>query len=125
MAGWVGTRNKCTSFYELVFFLISTSNMTIQELQTWVADDWKAFPKNKPNIEQQILLILEELGEVAEAIRKEDGRKQRVSYTTDIGSEMADLLVSLVTLANSFAVDLQGEVVAFQERLVKRHQQGF
>ncbi len=99
--------------------------MTIQKLQQWVADDWEKYPKNKPNIEQQVLLIVEELGEVAEALRKMGGRKDRTSKEVHLGSEFADLVVSIVTLANTYDVNLSFEIEEFQERLQSRHDQGF
>jgi NTP pyrophosphatase (non-canonical NTP hydrolase) len=99
--------------------------MQINELQNWVADDWKKYPKNKPDLAQQILLVIEELGEVAEAVRKTEGRKDRVEKEVAIGSEMADLVISIITLANTYDVDLTTEIEAFQSRLAERQNQGF
>jgi NTP pyrophosphatase (non-canonical NTP hydrolase) len=99
--------------------------MQINDLQKWVADDWKKYPKNKPDLTAQILLVIEELGEVAEAIRKTDGRKERVNKEVDIGSEMADLVISTITLANTYDVDLTSEIEAFKIRLEDRQKQGF
>jgi len=99
--------------------------MQIKDLQKWVADDWKKYPKNKPDLGQQILLVIEELGEVAEAIRKNDGRKERVNKEIYIGSEMADLIISIITLANTYDVDLTTEIEAFKIRLANRQDQGF
>ena len=94
--------------------------MKIQELQDWVAADWQKHPENITSQESQCLLLVEEVGEVAEAIRKLDGRKERASDKPDIGSEMADVLISLVTLANSYQVDLTAEIDRFQVRLAER-----
>jgi len=99
--------------------------MQITELQKWVADDWEKYPKNKPDLAQQILLVIEELGEVAEAIRKTEGRKERVAENGAIGSEMADLLISIVTLANTYDVDLTTEIEEFKTRLAERQKQGY
>ena len=100
-------------------------HMQINELQKWVADDWKKYPKNKPDLAQQILLVVEELGEVAETIRKTDGRKDRVKKEVAIGSEMADLVISVITLANTYEVDLTKEIEIFKSRLAERQKQGF
>ena len=99
--------------------------MQINELQKWVADDWEKYPKNKPDLAQQILLVVEELGEVAEAIRKTDGRKDRVEKQVSIGSEMADLLISIITLANTYEIDLTTEIETFKSRLAERQNKGF
>ena len=100
-------------------------HMQINELQKWVADDWEKYPKNKPDLAQQILLVMEELGEVAEAIRKTDGRKDRVEKQVSIGSEMADLLISIITLANTYEIDLTTEIETFKSRLAERQNKGF
>lgn len=95
--------------------------MTIQQLQDWVSDDWKNHSKSLPTSEQQILYVLEELGEVAEAIRKHNRNKERIQKPTDVGSEIADVLISLVTLANTYNVDLTTEILKFKMRLQERH----
>lgn len=99
--------------------------MTIQELQEWVKDDWKKRSNHQPSVELQLLYILEELGEVAEAIRKTNGSKARKQIDVDLGSELADLLISITTLANHFSIDLEKEIQAFQLRIAERHNQGF
>lgn len=98
--------------------------MNIQTLQTWVADDWKKWSSHHPTVEQQLLYIIEEFGEVAEAIRKMDGRKERVEKKVDLGSEVADLIISITTLANYFDIDLAVELEKFQARTIQRHQAG-
>lgn len=102
--------------------------MKLQELQKWVHEDWQTSSHEKPSRELQILFMVEEMGEVAEAIRKKDGRKKRVSPNKDfidVGSEMGDLLIALVTLANTYDVNLAEEVTRFQARLKERQKVGY
>lgn len=99
--------------------------MTIQELQQWVRDDWEKYPKNKPTSEQQILFLLEEMGELAEAIRKDKGNKDRINKETSIGAEMADLLISMITLANTYEINITNEIGEFKSRLASRQKQGY
>lgn len=99
--------------------------MSIQQLQTWVEANWSTQSKQRPDIELQLLYILEELGEVSEAIRKQRGLKQRTANTTNLGSELADLLVSIVTLANHFDIDLDKELGLFRKRLTERQKKGY
>lgn len=94
--------------------------MTIQELQDWVSNDWNENPQSMPGLELQILYIVEELGEVAEAIRKNSGKKHRANKDVDLGSEIADLIISITTLANNFDVDITKELDLFKERLHNR-----
>lgn len=99
--------------------------MTINELQTWVKEDWRKRSTHQPSVELQLLYILEELGEVAEAIRKTGGSKARKDIKVDLGSELADLLVSITTLSNHFDIDLEKEIILFQLRLAARHGAGY
>lgn len=96
--------------------------MTILELQEWVQNDWKNQSKLQPTLTDQLLFAIEEFGEVAEAIRK---RTMKDDYKQDddkLGSEFGDLFVSLVTLANSFDINLTQEIVGFQEKMALRRQ---
>jgi NTP pyrophosphatase (non-canonical NTP hydrolase) len=99
--------------------------MTITDLQQWVTDDWRQRSRHQPTVELQLLYIMEELGEVAEAIRKQDGKKDRKQSEVDLGSEMADLIISITTLANHFEVDMEQEIKRFQERITARHNNGY
>lgn len=98
--------------------------MTFNDLQLWVTNDWQKNSRHLPDVELQLLYIIEEMGEVAEAIRKQKGKKNRKTTETNLGSEMADLFISLVTLANYFKIDLDQEIEKFKERIAKRHDAG-
>lgn len=94
--------------------------MTIQELQQWVRNDWETNSKLRPTLEAQLLFAIEEFGEVAEAIRK---RTMKDDYKVDddkLGSEFGDLVITIVTLANTFDVDLTEEIKGFQAKLAAR-----
>ncbi len=94
--------------------------MNISDLQVKVRDDWNQNSKLKPTSEQKLLFVIEELGEVAEAIRKQT---KSVDYKTDdgkMGSEFADLLISIVTLANEYEIDLETELEGFWQKLSAR-----
>jgi len=56
---------------------------------------------SKRGIEKTMLWIVEEVGELAEAVRKNDIKA--------IGEEMADVLAWLVSLANLYDIDLEEE----------------
>jgi len=99
--------------------------MTLPNLQKWVADDWKHHSSHMPSVEMQLLYIIEEFGEVAEALRKQQGHKARKQVGTSLGSELADLIVSITTLANHFEIDLDAEIELFKKRLAERHANGF
>lgn len=97
--------------------------MTIKELQDWVDNDWKTHRKSPPPVLMQLLYLIEELGEVAEAIRKHESvydREGKAQKAVDIGGEMGDLLISLMTLANHYGIDLTSEVQKFQKKVGTR-----
>ncbi len=94
--------------------------MTLDELQKWVDNDWKTNSKIQPTLEAKLLFAIEEFGEVAEAIRK---KRTDGDYKVDddkLGSEFADLLITIITLANTFDVDLTSEIKGFQTKLAAR-----
>lgn len=94
--------------------------MTIQELQAWVKEDWEERSTLKPSLETQLLFAIEEFGEVAEAIRKRTVTDDYKEDDDKLGSEFADLLITIVTLANTFDIDLTEEVAGFQRKLHAR-----
>jgi len=94
--------------------------MTIQELQAWVADDWKTNSKLKPSLATQLLFAIEEFGEVAEAIRKKTVSDDYKVDDGKLGSEFADLVITIITLANTFDIDLTKEIKGFQQKLASR-----
>ncbi len=94
--------------------------MHVKELQAKVRKDWDENSALQPTSEQKLLFVIEELGEVAEAIRKQT---KSVDYKVDdgkLGSEFADLIISVVTLANEYDVDLEKEIDGFWEKLAGR-----
>jgi len=94
--------------------------MTILELQEWVRNDWEENSKVKPDLATQLLFAIEEFGEVAEAIRKKTVSDDYKQDDDKLGSEFADLLVTITTLANTFNIDLTKEVKGFQAKLAGR-----
>ncbi|HTK39545.1 MAG TPA: MazG nucleotide pyrophosphohydrolase domain-containing protein [Patescibacteria group bacterium] len=93
--------------------------MTIEELQQWVDEDWKRSSK-PPTLEAQLLFAIEEFGEVAEAIRKKTMKHDYKVDDNALGSEFADLVITITTLANTFDVDLTKELRGFQQKLESR-----
>ena len=94
--------------------------MTIQELQDWVKHDWENNSNVKPDLATQLLFAIEEFGEVAEAIRKKTVDNDYKQDDDKLGSEFADLLITITTLANTFKIDLTKEVKGFQQKMANR-----
>ena len=77
--------------------------MDIRDAQKWVEDAWNKSEK-KMNKVTELASFLEESGEMAEAIRKIEHGKNCV---VDLEKEMGDILLTLLTLAIRYDVDLQ------------------
>jgi NTP pyrophosphatase (non-canonical NTP hydrolase) len=98
--------------------------MKLSDLQQWVAKDWDEHSPKKPDPHLQLLYMIEEFGEVAEAIRKNQGDKKRKDVSVDLEGELGDLLITICTLANTYGVDLEKSASKAQAKITKRHQAG-
>lgn len=99
--------------------------MNISELQQWVREDWEQHSSVRPDPHLQLLYLFEELGEMAEAIRKNSGYKDRKDDVMDLEGEMGDVLIALLTVANNYNIDLETAVAKCKVKIAKRHADGF
>jgi len=75
--------------------------------------------------EFRILDTMSELGEVAKEILKmSDYGRKPLKYRGELKSELGDLLYSIVTIANSFDVDLEDALNVVLEKYKKRLNHG-
>lgn len=58
--------------------------MTIREFQDWVGESWVDYKGALPDKHLQLLYLVEEFGEVAEAIRKGQGDKDHKQAVIDL-----------------------------------------
>lgn len=96
----------------------------MKELQQKVKKFCKTYHLESPP-EHRALDVMSELGEVAKEILKTTnyGRKQR-EFRSELKSEIGDLLYSLITLANSFDIDLEEALSLVLEKYEKRLKKG-
>lgn len=72
---------------------------------------------NEETVEQVMLLLTEEVGELAKAIRKLNGQKTHTdSKVHEAGEELADCLWLLIDLSNRLGIDLEQ---AFRDKELK------
>lgn len=95
--------------------------MTISEFQNWVKTSWTEHKGDMPDEHLQLLYLVEEFGEVAEAIRKRQGDKDYKKTKMDLEEEMGDFLISLTTLAVAQGVDLEKAAIVAKEKIIARH----
>ncbi len=99
------------------------NNMTIQEAQNRISEFCKKHELDSAP-EYRILDAVSELGEVAkEMLKMTDYGKQKPEFKNEMKSELGDLFYSIITIANTFQIDLDEaleEVLIKYERRLKR-----
>lgn len=76
-------------------------------------------------VEHRVLDTMSELGEVAkEVLKMSHYGRQPVEYREELKSELGDVLFSLITIANTFDVDLEDALQHVLEKYEKRLKKG-
>ncbi len=81
---------------------------SIAEIQTYIKDMKKDRKFDGVTIEREMMLFLEELGELAKAIRKNTKGRLDITkeYNTNVEEELADCFIYLLSIANMNHVDM-------------------
>ena len=96
----------------------------MKEVQKKVREFCKRHGLESPP-EHRVLDAMSELGEVAKEILKmSDYGRRPLRYREEIKLELGDLVYSVITIANSFGVDLGGALDAVLEKYEKRLKKG-
>lgn len=94
---------------------------TIGDLQKYVIEMEKERKFNSQSISDKCIMIVEEVGELFKAIRREQGIKiDKKSKFGSIEEELADILIFLVTIANRYHIDLENAFRAKELKNEKR-----
>jgi NTP pyrophosphatase (non-canonical NTP hydrolase) len=98
--------------------IFDRDHLTLKELQDYVYDVTKSRGFEKETIEDALLLLVEEMGELAKAVRNFVGLKssRKSDLQKNIRYELTDCLVYLLDIANLAKIDVE---TAFQEK--ERH----
>lgn len=91
---------------------------SVAEIQKYIKDMKKARKFDGVTIEREMMLFLEELGELAKAIRKstKGHLDMAKTYNQNVEEELADCFIYLLSIANMNNVDL---FKAFKEKEIK------
>lgn len=93
---------------ELLDKLNKTS--TLNEIQEYIKNVINLRGFGSQPVEQQLLLLIEEVGELAKAIRKEKTNmridKNKINNYKSIESEVADVFIVLTSICNGLDIDL-------------------
>jgi NTP pyrophosphatase (non-canonical NTP hydrolase) len=95
--------------------------MKISEFQDWVGQSWLDYKGELPDSHLQLLYLVEEFGEVAEAIRKKQGDKDYKKAKINLEEEMGDFLISLNTIAVAQGVSLEDAAINAKQKIISRH----
>jgi len=93
---------------------------TIKHHQKWVKNAWKKSTK-RIDEKDELLFLIEEIGEMAEALRKLSGNKKNKQMKVDLEKEMGDILLSLFTLAIRHDIDLENAFEKTKKSVIKRY----
>ncbi|MFA6601632.1 MAG: MazG nucleotide pyrophosphohydrolase domain-containing protein [Candidatus Paceibacterota bacterium] len=96
-------------------------NHTLKELQTYFAEKSKERGFDKETAQDTLLLMMEEVGELARAVRKQSGIKtDNKSKIYPIQEELADILIYLLHISNILKLDLEESFWKKEEENKKR-----
>jgi NTP pyrophosphatase (non-canonical NTP hydrolase) len=96
----------------------------MKELQEKIKKFCKEHNLESP-VEHRVLDTISELGEVAKEILKmSDYGRKPLEYRDELESELGDLLYSIITIANSFDIDLEEALNIALEKYKKRLKKG-
>lgn len=93
---------------------------TIKEHQDWVKKAWKKAPKQVTE-KDELLFLMEEIGEMAEAVRKLNGKKENKKFNVNLKKEFGDILLSIITLAIRHNIDLEDAFKKTKKSILRRY----
>lgn len=103
-----------------VLFDGMNAKMALSDFQTYFDKILSLRGFQKDSVEDKLLLLVEEVGELAKAVRKEQSGLgidyNRIENYDSVKGELADVLIVLIALSNLVGVDLY-ESVYEKERI--------
>lgn len=82
-------------------------NLTIKKMQKYLKKKYKIIkPEEMNNTQRYFLKLIEEVGELAEVIRK-DKRMEDGNIKGTIEEELSDVLYYVLMIANTYDIDLE------------------
>ncbi len=97
---------------------------TLPEIQNYIKEVIKIRGFDEQEIEKTMLLLLEEVGELAKAIRKNATNmnidKAKINHYDTIESEVADVFIVLNSVCNKLNIDLYKSLKDKEEENIKR-----
>ena len=96
----------------------------LNEIQNYIKEVIKIRGFSEQKVQDKMLLLLEETGELAKAIRKTIPEAsvdyERIENYTDIEEEVADVFIVLVSICNRLNINLYDAIIKKEEKNIKR-----
>ena len=106
---------KQSELYELL-----NEKNTLNEIQNYIKEVIKIRGFSEQKVQDEMLLLLEETGELAKAIRKTIPEAsvdyERIENYTDIEEEVADVFIVLVSICNRLNINLYDAIIKKEEK---------
>ena len=97
---------------------------TLNEIQNYIKEVIKIRGFSEQKVQDKMLLLLEETGELAKAIRKTIPEAsvdyEKIENYTDIEEEVADVFIVLVSICNRLNINLYDAIIKKEEKNIKR-----
>ena len=110
---------KQSELYELL-----NEKNTLNEIQNYIKEVIKIRGFSEQKVQDKMLLLLEETGELAKAIRKTIPEAsvdyEKIENYTDIEEEVADVFIVLVSIWNRLNINLYDAIIKKEEKNIKR-----
>ena len=94
------------------------------KIQNYIKEVIKIRGFSEQKVQDKMLLLLEETGELAKAIRKTIPEAsvdyERIENYTDIEEEVADVFIVLVSICNRLNINLYDAIIKKEEKNIKR-----
>lgn len=100
------------------------SNNSLEEVQKYIKKVIKIRGFENQEIEKTMLLLIEEVGELAKSIRKNDTNmcidNEKINHYDTIESEIADVFIVLNSICNKLNIDLYTALKNKEQENIKR-----
>ena len=88
--------------------LVLKDNATLQDYQQYIVEMIEGRELGGNSILEMFLMLTEEVGEMAKAIRKQEGMKtDSASHKPELEHEIADVFIFLLDICNHYDIDLE------------------
>lgn len=106
-----------------LYELLNEKN-SLNEIQSYIREIIKIRGFSEQRVQDKMLLLLEETGELAKAIRKTLPEAsidyEKIENYTDIEEEIADVFIVLVSICNRLNINLYDAIKKKEEKNIKR-----